>query len=354
MRRSRWCASVGGVGIALLVAAQSAAAQFASRADSINDSVRVALAGHLSGRARVALSASADRIEKGNVTSYGFSAGFSPFVGEHLQIGIAPSATALDPKGGPPFHTVGGTVAARYVYGGDARWRGYVGAFGGGWQAMHGLHGGLLGAQVGALYFLTPALAIRAEVDARRGAFYFLGEPRITELLLTLDPYVFGTADDAPVTPAGLGALDIAGSYVYERISHVGESGISGTLAPYLARWAQIGATGEADGSSDGITSHQLRGFGRLYLPVTARTQPFAEGFAETTTFGGEGGGLTSYGGKVGVRRMLNGNVALDIGVQRTLHPREQLGPASSRHWYREAGTTSLVIGMMTRIGRAR
>jgi hypothetical protein len=51
---------------------------------------------------------------------------------------------------------------------------------------------------------------------------------------------------------------------------------------------------------------------------------------------------------------MLNGSVAMDIGVERTLHPREQLGHGNFAHWYREAGGTTLVIGMMTRIGHAR
>jgi hypothetical protein len=348
--------------VALVVGAQAAHAQSVEDSprltpvsDSASDTVREAPADRLSGRARVWLDASAERLEKGAFTAYGVSASFAPFVTEHLQLGIAPSTRVIDPKGGSSLNTLGSTVAARYIFGGDRHWRGFVGAFGGVWGGTRMQHSSQVGAQVGALYFLTPALAIRAGVDVRKGEPYFTsGQPRTELLYVALDPYAFGAADDVPVTPAGLGTLDIAGSYAYERLARVSESGISGTVAPYLTRWAQVGASGMADGSSQGITAHQLRGFGRLYLPLTARTQPFAEGFAETTTYNGEAGGLTSYGGAVGVRRMLNGSVAIDIGVERTLHPREKLGHGNFAHWYREAGGTTLVIGMMTRIGHAR
>lgn len=345
--------------VALAVSARIAGAQSAGpshradqNGDPADDTTRAAPAAHLPGRVRVGLTASAEHLDKSIADTYQVGAGISPFVGDHLQIGIAPAWRELRDQLNPAYQIAGSTIAARYVFGGDPHWRGYVGAFGGAWHAPHALDGTLLGAQVGALYFLTPALAVRAEIDARRGAYYFAEPPRFTELLITLDPYVFGTADDVAVVPVRLGTVDVAGEYVYERFHSVAESGISATVAPYLSRWTQVGADGEASGSSQGYTAHRLRGFGRLYLPLTLRTQPFVEGFAETTTYD-ETGGLTSYGGELGIRRMLNGNVALDIGLQRRMHPREQLGSASFRYWTREPGATSLVIGMMTRIGRA-
>ena len=328
-------------------------------AQSIDSTVRDTLhsrnapAEKLAGRVRVALSASAVRMDAGFYDAYAVNAGFAPFLGEHLQVGISPTWRALDDNVNPAFQTRGGSVAARYIFGGDPHWRGFVGVFGGAWSANSN-HSSQLGAQLGTLYFLTPALAIRAGIDLRRGAPYSAGQPRSTLVYVTLDPYAFGAADDVAVAPAGFGTLDIAGSYVYERLARVSESGISGTIAPYLTRWAQIGASGEADGTSQEIRAHQLRGFGRIYLPLTVRTQPFAEGFAETSTFNGEDGGLTSYGGEIGMRRMLNANVALDVGVQRTMHPREMLGSGNFTHPYREPGGTALVVAMMTRIGRAR
>lgn len=321
--------------------------------DTAPDTAR-APADRLAGRARIGLGASAERLDKGLATTYAIDASVAPFLGEHLQIGIAPTGRVIDDRTNPAFHTVGGSVAARYIFGGDPHWRGFVGVFGGEWGASYAQHTSQLGAQLGALYFLTPALAIRAGVDFRSGASYTAGQPRSTLMYVVLDPYMFGAADEVSITPAGFGTLDISASYAYERLSHDVESGLSGTIAPYLTRWAQLGVDGEADGSSQGLTAHRLRGFGRVYLPLGVRTQPFGEGFAETATLDGEDGGLTSYGGTIGIRHMLNGNVSLDVGVQRRLHPRERLGPAELGYWYREPGTTALIVGMMTRIGRTR
>lgn len=61
-----------------------------------------------------------------------------------------------------------------------------------------------------------------------------------------------------------------------------------------------------AERSCYGVVCGRVRGFGRAYLPLTESTQPFVEGFTESSTYNGEDGGLTYYGGALGVWRMLN------------------------------------------------
>ena len=278
------------------------------------------------------------------------------FVGEHVQVGLAPSYT-LNQSSFVETHTYqsySGGVTVNYVYGGGERWRGYAGGYASTTGVVHGPSTQALGAQVGALYFFGPALAARAELRYRAptsGPFAGQGSE---VLLVTLDPYVFGRASAARPGWAAFGAADVSAFVAYTAAAHVREISASATLAPYLTRWAQVGVDGQAvQGFEYGAYQARLvRGYGRLYLPLTARTQPFAEGFAEASTYDVRFAGLTGYGGTVGVRRYLNARVALDVGVRRRLSP--ALALDDTPLLYRDPGRTGLVAGLATRVGRTR
>lgn len=310
----------------------------------------------LAGSARISLHASALRVDGGGFTSYGVAASAAPFIGEHVQVGIVPSFTRSEPAQLRPLQISTTALIANYVFGGDPRWRGYVGGYGSFSTQTNApsVHGS--GVQGGALFFFTPAIALRSELRYRE--ITSPGEQRHGSevALVTLDPYVSGGANAIRPTSAGIGVLDLALLAYHARYPSYHASGLSGTIAPYLARWAQLGVEGEAERISDfgGVTFYRVRGFGRGYVPLTTRTQPFAEGFAESSTDGGNDGGLTDYGGALGVREMLNANVALDFGLRRTLRPRETLGPADHRYSVRFPGSASLFAGVITRLGRAR
>lgn len=310
----------------------------------------------LAGSTRISLDASALRFDDGRFTSYGVAASAASFIGEHVQVGIAPSFSRSEPPQLRPVQSSTTALIANYVFGGDAHWRGYVGGYGSlstrtNAQGVYGT-----GVQGGALFFITPAIALRSELRYRDITSPGAQRQGSEIALVTLDPYVSGGANAMVPTSPGIGVLDLALLAYHARYSSYHASGLSGTIAPYLARWAQLGVEAETERISDfgGVTFYHVRGFGRGYVPVTTRTQPFVEGFAESSTEGGNDGGLTYYGGALGVREMLNANVALDVGLRRTLHPRETFGPADHQYSVRFPGSASLFAGVITRLGRAR
>ena len=309
----------------------------------------------LTGRARISLDASALRLDGGGFNTYSVAASAVPMLGEHLQIGVAPSYERFD---GTQYtsQNVATGVIANYVFGGDARWRGYVGGYGSFAAQTNAPGTRVAGAQGGALFFITPAVALRSELRYRENTSPNEQRYGSVVALITLDPYVSGSANEVTSGTPGIGVFDLAVLAFHEQYSSYHESGISGTIAPYLTRWAQVGAEGEAEHFSDlgGLTYYRLRGFGRGYVPLTTRTQPFVEGFAETTTEGGSDGGLTDYGAALGVREMLNGNVALDVGLRRTLRPTDTVAIGGRSFSVRFPASAALFAGVVTRLGRAR
>lgn len=309
----------------------------------------------LTGRARISLDASALRLDGGGFNTYSVAASAVPFLDEHLQIGIAPSYERFDGAQYTSQNVTTG-VTANYVFGGDERWRGYVGGYGSFAAQTNAPSTRVAGAQGGALFFITPAVALRSELRYRENTSPNEQRYGSVVALITLDPYVSGTANQVTSVTPGIGVFDLAVLAFHAQYSSYHESGISGTIAPYLTRWAQVGATGEADHISDlgGLTYYRVRGFGRGYVPLSTRTQPFVEGFTETSTEGGSDGGLTDYGGALGVREMLNGNAALDFGLRRTLRPRDTFAMGGRSFSVRYPGSASLFAGVVTRLGRAR
>ena len=325
----------------------SAAAQYGvPRAEHADSALR---ARGLAGSARVAFDASTARVDGGTFTTYGVSAGVLPFVSEHVQIGLAPTYGGI---ASPPSsaHNYGVAGTANYVFGGGTRWRGYAGGYASTANTSGIVAQGTLGAQAGALFFLDPALALRGEVRYRALTSGPITGMNTTLALLTLDPYLFGRASEAVPRPARFGSVDVSAFLYAERDRYIHDVGGEITVAPYLTRWAQVGvdAQGVSYAELGGSSAHSYRGFGRLYLPLTARTQPFAEGFAATRTFFGVDGGLASYGGALGVRQMLTARVGLDLGLRRTVQPATK----AASFLIRNPGTTGLVAGLVTRLGR--
>jgi hypothetical protein len=105
----------------------------------------------------------------------------------------------------------------------------------------------------------------------------------------------------------------------------------------------------EAGGSGAGY----VRGFGRVYLPVGRRTQPFAEGFTQRGTYA-DADLQDAVGWAVGVRRLLHPRVALDAGVRRTLSAPFTFGPPEFRTRVRFPGQTGLIVGLTPRLGTLR
>ncbi len=333
---------------ALASAAPARAQRGAARPDS------VLRARGLAGSARIALAASTVRLDGVPSTTYSLSPAAFPFIGEHLQAGLAPGYTVSTITGHAAYqaYTVAGVV--NYVVGGGARRRGYAGVYASNGHNRYYTGPQVRGVQAGGLFFLAPALAVRAEVRYRKttsGPFPLVSEQTA---IITLDPYLFGRADEGAPAAAGFGAADVAGLLYYDRTRFSAATGATLTVAPYLTRWAQLGASGQVSQSTydDARGPFTARGFGRLYLPLGARTQPFAEGFLVGTHFGTPDDGLSQYGGTLGVRQMLNARVGLDAGVRRTFEPVRTIGPSNYR--YRYPGTTGLVVGLVTRIGRPR
>lgn len=310
----------------------------------------------LAKRTRVSLDASVARLDNGATVSYTVAGSVVPFLGEHLEIGVAPNYTHADGPGSLSYQSTTTALVANYVFGGDPHWRGYVGAYGSLSKQTYSSSVRGSGVQGGMLYFLTPAAALRAELRYR--SLSMPSKPSVGSdvAMVTLDPYVLGAADALTVTPAGLGTLDLGFTAYHVRYSSYHATGVYGTVAPFLTRWTQLGVEGGVERASDfgGVTSYRARGFGRGYVPLTVRTQPFVEAFAETNDYNGDNGGLRNYGGTLGVRRMLNANVALDVGARRTLQRAETIGTGPSRFTFRSPGSTSLVVGVLTRVGRAR
>lgn len=310
----------------------------------------------LAGSARIFLDASALRLDGGGLTTYNVAASFASFLSEHVQVGVAPSYTRYESARIHTLQSSTTALIANYVFGGGTRWHGYAGGYGSIATQTNSPNVSEIGAQGGALFFLSSAVALRGELRYRE--ITSPGERRYGNAvaLVTLDPYVSGRADEIAPTPPGLGVFDLAVLAYHARYSSYSASGISGTIAPYLARWAQVGVDGAVVHFSDygGTGAYRVRGFGRGYVPLTARTQPFAEGFAESNTYNGNEGGLTDYGGALGVREMLNAHVALDIGVRRTLESPQTFGPPGHSATFRSPGSTALFVGVVTRLGRAR
>lgn len=308
------------------------------------------------GGARVHLDASVSRVDGGDFHVFSAQAALIPFVTERLQLGMAPGYSVITGTQMRTIRNFGMAAIANYIFGGGNPWRGYIGGFGAANGGPMGARFTEIGAQAGALHFFDPAVVLRSEVRYRAPASGPGAGVGTVMFLLTLDPHLFGPANAAAIQPAGFGVVDVSGFVYHARHPSTRASGVSGSLAPYLTRWAQLGVDGQAVHFSEfgGFGAHRLRAFGRVYIPRSPRTQPFAESFAETSTFGSEPGGLTSFGGTLGARRMLNSRVALDFGVRRTLHPRRLTGFPDAHSTVRRPGTTDLLAGLAIRAGRPR
>ncbi len=340
----------------------------ASGTDSGADSV--AAARGLAGSARVALEASSERRDGGGFASYALSAAALPFVGAHLQLGLAPTyRVSIAPVRAAPgqtaapstYQSYGAALTANYVVGGGRgrRWRGYVGGYG----SQHGTTRGsvlrTVGGQTGALFFLDPAVALRGELRYRLSSFGSGARSGATVALLTLDPYLFGHAQAAQrawaAAHAGLGTVDVQVFAYAQQQPGLAQRGLSGTLAPSLTRWAQVGVEGRVVrfSESGGFGAGYVRGFGRVYLPVTTRTQPFAEAFTQRGTYA-DADLQDGAGWAFGVRRLLHPRVALDAGIRRTLLAPFTFGPPGFRTRVRFPGQTGLVVGLTPRLGVLR
>jgi hypothetical protein len=289
-------------------------------------------------------------------------------VGPHLQLGFAPiyRATVAPVRAAPggraapsTFQSYGAAVTANYVVGGGRRWGGYVGGYGSHNGATQGAALRTVGGQTGALYFLDPAVALRGELRYRLSSFGSGSRSGATVALLTLDPYLFGRARAAPraweAARAGLGTVDVQVLAYAQQQAGLAQRGISGTLAPSLTQWAQVGVEGRVVRFSEvgGSGAGYVRGFGRVYLPATTRTQPFAEAFTQRGTYA-DAELQDAAGWALGVRHLLHPRVALDAGVRRTLFAPFTVGPPEFRTRVRFPGQTGLVVGITPRLGVLR
>lgn len=247
----------------------------------------------------------------------------APFVSNHVQLGVAASGQWF--KGSQGSSSYGGSIGGlgNFYFGRSSRSRPYLGAY----AALTGNTGiqtfTTLGVQAGWLYFLTPGAALRLEYRYRD---YSRVTPPTREVILYLDPYVGGRATALPRAPARFGSWDVF-LRGYADPTRDGQWNGRVLVAPFLARWFQLGAVFDyVYFAGFDVSAHQIEGFGRLYAPIDGRIVPFAGAFAEAGTFSNDNSGLSTYGPFAGVRLYLHRDAALDLSIRQTRHTTLEFG----------------------------
>ena len=236
-----------------------------------------------------------------------------PFVSEHWQVGVSPT---WEVDGGirPYFLAGGADAVVNYFPLADGVSRPYVGAFVSQRGASYAPGYGAYGFQAGCLRFLSPSIALRTELRFRHDGTP--GAPSSSDLLFAFDPYLFGRADRSLTTRPSFGVFDATMVADYAmRPRHT--LSINTTLAPFVTRWLQAGATANmlfAFYRSSG--THALELFGRGYLPIDKRAIPFADAFVGNESIGFNPDTRGSHGARAGVRTYLTPGVALDLALQ--------------------------------------
>jgi hypothetical protein len=296
------------------------------------------------GSMRFALDAFYQRQETGVplITASQGSAVFAPIVGQHWQLGVDPS-WQFAKQGSNSYYSGTLGVFANYLMGTGEVSRPYVGLFFSESGGTHGKGFDSWGGQGGWLHFLSPAIALRAELIWRR-------DPAGTrsDAIVTLNPYLFGRADGRLTRP-GLGVFDVAVladmEFTPERIGF-----LNSTVAPFLTDWLQIG--GSEDLSfifSENEGAQDLELFGRGYVPVTTRVMPFVELFTHASFITREPT-VRTHGERVGVRTYLAPGVALDLGFEWRDYGVQHYGTAS----FRPPEDRLLHVGVMTQVRAVR
>jgi hypothetical protein len=250
-----------------------------------------------------------------------------PFINDHWQAGLSPT---WEVDGGVQhYYLSGGAEAvANYYPVSSGRWLPYVGAFASQRGATFATGNGTYGVQAGYLHFLSPSLAFRSEFRFRHSD---VGAASNSEdVLVSLDPYLFGRANRRLTALPAFGIFDVNLFADYTlRPTH--SLAVNATLAPFLTRWLQAGSTANmvfAFYRSSG--SHVLELFGRGYLPVATRVVPFAELFVGNESLGQSYQTLGSHGTRAGLRTYLTPGVALDLALQWRTYDTETMGPSKS------------------------
>ena len=330
---------------ALLVGFASATA----RAQSADSTLAPATERSLIGTTRVFLDATYFRVE--HYSSFVATAGAAPFVTDHVQLGLTPSTQIYSSPGGRS-HTETVALLANYLFRDGSRSRPYVGAYllEGGESAEHGY--GVFGLQAGWLHFLAPATALRAEFRFRR---YSAASYETDELLVAIDPYLFGRANERLTTPPGFGTFDA--TFVGDLEVHPDRQlRVTGSVAPFFTRWLQGGVVANYSSSFEPQSSaHNLELYGRGYLPIQTRIVPFGDAFFTTTTVGGGEPTIDSHGARVGVRSYLTQGVALDLAYEwRNFEPYGLPGaPASIRPGEQRSLGAALVMQFRSKRSRS-
>lgn len=265
------------------------------------------------GSARVALSA---LYAKTSYSLFGVSAVALPFVTEHWQLGLAPSFE-VEGNGGKHFFDTSVAALVNYLPGfgeGDMS-RPYLGIF---WaQAGHSNAPGygVVGAQAGWLRFFSPSVALRAEARLRH-YFFHTDDVGYADVLVTIDPYLFGRASRRLTTPPSRGVFDasVLAQFQFEP-GHT--LLLNGSLAPFLTPWLQVGATANMDFDFDfNSSTRSIEGFGRVYLPLALRFAPFADLFIGSRSADPNNGTVGNHGARGGLRTYLTPGVALDVAME--------------------------------------
>lgn len=239
------------------------------------------------------------------------SALFAPFVTQHWQLGISPGIAYL--SGGNPggFDRAAALMANYFPLARSAS-----GPFVGGYLMEAGGSGSsydAVGVQGGWLQFLTPQAALRGELQFRR----YSGAPRaeVYDVVVALEPYLFGRAAERLTTMPGLGTFDVSFSADYN-IHPARRVTADATVAPFLSKWLQVGGTGYYTGFFEPGDTHSLDAFARVYLPLSIRVLPFADGFVGHEAFGLPRETRGSHGARAGIRTYLDRGVSLDASME--------------------------------------
>jgi hypothetical protein len=237
--------------------------------------------------------------------TYG-NATYAPFTADHWQVGVSPSWQFIHRTDAPRNVWGGAAMIVNYVFLDGTSSRPYAGVF----LQKASIGSGTLGVQAGWLRFLTPSMALRAEARYRATGTSF--EYGTYDLLLRLDPYLFGRAKGRLTSLPGFGSIDVnfAADYAVPATGRLAHSlSVSSLVAPFITRWLQAGADGWL--FYEGVEQHQLELFGRAYVPIDTRLVPFGEVFTSDQTITEH-----SHGGRAGVRAYLTRGVALDAAFE--------------------------------------
>ena len=292
---------------AAMLGASAAHAQDSASARRPDDSIV--------GSARVGLSVLYLKPDHTALTASGVALSF---IARHWQAGLAPSISYVTTPANQSFFS--GSLAALVNYlpleNEGEGWQPYIGVYGAESGQSNATGYGILGAQAGWLRFFSPSVALRAETRLRH---FFFRNDALTygDVLLTLDPYLFGRASRSLTTLPSLGVFDLSmlADFQY-RPGHTLE--LDGLFAPFVTSWLQVGASADIQFDfSINASNRSVEAFARGYLPLSVRAVPFADLFAGEGTQGTfESESVGNHGARAGVRTYLTPGVALDVAIE--------------------------------------